>query len=136
MFSRLASCRRGAVSLEAAIVFPVLIALAMGTMEFGMLIFTYSAMQTATREVARQMSVNFTTPAAVEAAVRARLPNWSADAAAVAVTQSAPADPATNVFTVIVTMPAADATPVRFFTSAAEAWNLRTEVVMKQELPL
>lgn len=136
MISRLASCRRGAVSLEAAIVFPVLIMLAMGTMEFGMLIFTYSAMQTATREVTRQMSVNFTTPAAAEAAVRERLPQWSADAATVAVSQSAPANPETNVITVLVTMPAADATPVRFFVNMAEAWDLRTEVVMKQELPL
>ena len=136
MISRLASCRRGAVSLEAAIVFPVLIMLAMGTMEFGMLIFTYSAMQTATREATRQMSVNFTTPAAVEAAVRARLPQWSADAASVAVSQSAPGNPEANVFTVLVTMPASEATPVRFFVSMADDWSLRTEVIMKQELPL
>ena len=33
-------------------------------------------------------------------------------------------------------MPASDATPVHFFISLADDWTLRTEVVMKQELPL
>ncbi len=136
MLPRLLSCRRGVVSVEAAIIFPVMIALAMGVMEFGLMIFTFSSMQTAAREVTRQMSVNFTSQAAAEAAVRGRLPNWSAEAASVAVTQSAAADPTLNVIRVEVTMPASDATPVHFFTSLADDWTLRTEVVMKQELPL
>ena len=136
MLPRLLSCRRGVVSVEAAIVFPVLIALALGMMEFGLMIFTFSSMQTAAREVTRQLSVNFTTQAAAEAAVRARLPAWSADAADVVVAQTAPGSPEINVISVEVTMPAADATPVTFFTNMADAWTLRTEVIMKQELPL
>lgn len=136
MSPRLLSCRRGAVSVEAAIIFPVMIALAMGVTEFGLLIFTFSSMQTAAREVTRQLSVNFTTQAAAEEAVRDRLPTWSAGAAAVAVTQSAPADPEVNVIRVEVSMPASDATPVHFFVSLADDWTLRTEVAMKQELPL
>lgn len=136
MFPRLLSCRSGVVSVEAAIVFPVLIALALGIMEFGLMIFTFSSMQTAAREVTRQMSVNFTTQAAAEAAVRARLPAWSADAASIVVTQTAPATPQVNVITIEVTMPATEATPVTFFTNMADAWTLRTEVIMKQELPL
>lgn len=136
MSPRLLSCRRGAVSVEAAIIFPVMIALVMGVTEFGLLIFTFSSMQTAAREVTRQMSVNFTTQAAAEAAVRARLPNWSAAAADVSVTQTAPSNPETNVIRVEVSMPASDATPVHFFVSLADDWTLRTEVAMKQELPL
>jgi Flp pilus assembly protein TadG len=136
MLTRLVSCRRGVVSVEAALVFPVLILLVMGAMEFGLLIFTYSAMQSATREATRQVAVNFTAAGDVADAVAARLPQWSRAAAAVAVSQSAPADPATNVIRVVVTMPAGDATPVRFFTRIGEAWDLRTEAVMKQELPL
>jgi len=136
MLPRLLSCRRGVVSVEAAIVFPVLIALALGMMEFGLMIFTFSSMQTAAREVTRQLSVNFTTQAAAEAAVRARLPAWSADAADVVVAQTAPGSPEINVISVEVTMPATEATPVTFFTNMADAWTLRTEVIMKQELPL
>ncbi len=136
MFPRLLSCRRGAVSVEAAIIFPVMIALAMGVTEFGLMIFTFSSMQTAAREVTRQLSVNFTTQAAAEAAVRDRLPTWSAGAAAVVVAQSAPANPEANVIRVEVSMPASEATPVTFFTNMAEDWTLRTEVTMKQELPL
>lgn len=136
MITRLISCRRGVVSLEAAIVFPVLIMLVMGAMDFALLLFTYNSMQAATREVTRQLAVNFTTPGDVEAAVRARLPNWSRDDAAVVVAQSAPANPETNVFNVVVTMPALDATPLPFFIRAREPWDLRTEVTMKQELPL
>lgn len=136
MSPRLLSCRRGAVSVEAAIIFPVMIALAMGVTEFGLLIFTFSSMQTAAREVTRQLSVNYTTQAAAEAAVRDRLPTWSAGAAAVSVTQSAPSNPETNVIRVEVSMPASDATPVHFFVSLADDWTLRTEVAMKQELPL
>ena len=93
MSPRLLSCRRGVVSVEAAIIFPVMIALAMGVTEFGLLIFTFSSMQTAAREVTRQLSVNYTSQAAAEAAVRDRLPTWSAGAASVSVTQSAPATP-------------------------------------------
>lgn len=115
---------------------PALILLVMGAMEFGLLIFTYSAMQSATRETARELAVNFTTPAAAPAAVRARLPQWSRGAAAVTVNQSAPGNATANVITVRVVMPADDATPVRIFTRLAEEWDLRTEVVMKQELPL
>lgn len=136
MFPRLLSCRRGAVSVEAAIIFPVMIALAMGVTEFGLMIFTFSSMQTAAREVTRQLSVNFTTQAAAEAAVRDRLPGWSAAAATVVVAQSAPANPEANVIRVEVSMPASEATPVTFFTNMAEDWTLRTEVTMKQELPL
>jgi uncharacterized membrane protein len=136
MVSRLVSCRRGVVSVEAALMFPVLILLVMGAMEFGLLIFTYSAMQSAAREATRQVAVNFATPAEVATAVAARLPQWSRDGAEVDVSESAPADPATNVIRVLVTMPAEEATPVRFFTRLGEGWSLRTEVVMKQELPL
>ncbi len=136
MFAKLPSCRRGAVSVEAAIVFPVLIALVMGAMEFSLMLFTYGSMQTATREVARQMAVNFIAPAAAEALVRERLPVWGRDAATVAVTQTTPASPESNVFNVVVTVPASKSTPVRFFGRAAQDWDLRTEVTMKQELPL
>lgn len=130
------SCRRGVVSVEAAILWPVLIALLIGTMEFALLLFTYSSMQTAAREVTRQLALNFTTPAEAEAEIAARMPRWTEGAREVEVTQSAPGDPARNVIRLVVTMPAAEATPVRLFVRAADPFDLRTEIVMKQEIPL
>ncbi|MBP7242530.1 TadE/TadG family type IV pilus assembly protein [Amaricoccus sp.] len=136
MLGRIVACRRGAVSVEAALLMPALILLVIGAMEFGLLIFTYSAMQTATREAARELAVNFATAGSVAGAVRARLPQWSQAAATVEVSQSAPGNAAANVITVRVDMRADEATPVRIFTRLADEWGLRTEVVMKQELPL
>jgi Flp pilus assembly protein TadG len=136
MMARLASCRSGVVSVEAALLFPVLIALVMGVMEFGLLIFTYSAMQSATREASRQVAVNFATPDEVPEVIAQRMPGWTRGATEIDVAESNPGDPENNVITVTVTMPAGEATPVPFFTAMADAWDLRTEVVMKQELPL
>ncbi len=115
---------------------PALILLVMGAMEFGLLIFTYSSMQTATREAARELAVNYASAGSIDGDVRARLPQWSRAAADVTVSQSAPGNAAANVITVRVVMRADDATPMRIFTRLAEEWDLRTEVTMKQELPL
>jgi hypothetical protein len=136
VFKSLASCRRGAVSVEAAVLFPVLITLVMGTVEFGMLIFTYSAMQTATREVTRQVAVNFANAASAEELVAERLPGWAAGGVDVSVNQSAPGTPESNVITLTATMPIDSATPVRLLTLLSEDWDLRSVVAMKQELPL
>jgi hypothetical protein len=130
------SCRRGAVSVEAAILWPVMIALVIGTIEFALLLFTYSSMQAAARDVARQLALNFATPAQAAAEVAARMPRWTDGGSVVEVTQSAPGDPATNVIRLSVTLPAVEATPVRLFTHAADAVELRAQVTMKQELPL
>ena len=42
-------------AVEAAIVFPVLIALLLGTIEFSFVLYTNNALQTAAREVARHV---------------------------------------------------------------------------------
>ncbi len=136
MWSRILACRSGAVSVEAAILYPVLIALALGSVEFGMLIFTFSSMQSAAREVTREVAVNHTSAAGATAAVLERLPAWSQDVAEVAVSQTTPGTPETNVVEVEVRMPAEGATPVRIFLRATDGWMLRTAVAMKQELPL
>jgi Flp pilus assembly protein TadG len=136
VFTRLVSFRRGSVSVEAAVLFPVLITLVMGTIEFGMLIFTYSAMQTAAREVTRQVAVNFADAASAQDLIAERLPGWAADGARVTVNQSAPANPESNVITLTVTMPVESATPIRLLTLMSEDWDLRSQVAMKQELPL
>lgn len=132
----LASCQRGAVAVEAALVAPVLIALVMGTMEYGLLLFTYSSMQSAGREVTRQIAVNYTAAANAETLVKSRLPTWSKGSTTIQVTQSAPADPTTNVIAMTISVPAREATPLNFFLSLGGNWTLSTEVRMKQEVPL
>lgn len=136
MFRRFATCRRGASAVEAAIVFPVLIALLLGTIEFSFVLYTNNALQTAAREVARQLAVNYIPPAGAAAEIADRLPPWVGDGAEVTVAQSAPADPATNLMTVEITLPVADATPINLFNHLVGGMTLNTAVTMKQELPL
>src|SRR5690625_7739629 len=80
-------CRRGAVSVEAALIFPGLILLVMGMIEFALLFFTFSTLQSATRDIARQISVNFVQASSeiAEGAVVARMPGWSTDSVSVVV---------------------------------------------------
>lgn len=130
-------CRRGAVSVEAALIFPVLILLVMGMIEFALLFFTFSTLQSATRDIARQVSVNFAQASSeiAESAVVARMPGWSRNSVSVIVTESAPLDPGNNVITVRAALPASGATPLNFLVNTIGDWNLVTEVQMKQELP-
>lgn len=121
--------------VETALVMPFLVALLVGVIEFALLLFTFSSMQTAARDVGRQLAVNFVGPAAAPAAIRDLIPGWSQKELAVAVAQTAPGDPASNTYVVTVSMPARAATPVAFFTNLFADWTLVTTVEMKQEMP-
>ena len=135
MLRRVLSCRRGAVAVEGAIILPVLVLLVVGIMECGILLFTFMTLQSATREVTRAASVNFTTVANVPAEVRSRLPSWSRSSAKITVAQSAAGSASTNVITVTATIPSSAATPIHLLT-AVGGWDLKTIVKMKQEQPL
>lgn len=135
MLRRVLCCRRGAVAVEGAIILPILVLLVVGVMEYGILLFTFMTLQSATREVTRAASVNFTAPADVPANLRARLPSWSRSTAEITVTQSAAGSPLTNVITVTATIPSSAATPIHLLTAVGD-WDLKTVVKMKQEQPL
>jgi predicted secreted protein len=105
-----------------------------GSFEFGVAYFSYSAAQAAVRDVTRQVAVNTMPVGNASSAIRSRLPDWARDAASISITQSSPANPATNVYTVVVSMPMSAATPLQFFTLATNS-TLRTELRMKQEMP-
>lgn len=134
IMSRARACRRGAAAAEFAMVLPVLMGLTFGTFEYGIAFYTYNTMQAAARDVGRQVAINTLPPGSAQAAIRARLPAWARDGATANVTQSTPANPNTNVFTFVVTMPMDSATPVQFFSRLTNP-TLRTELSMKQELP-
>lgn len=122
------------MAVEFALVLPALMSLMYGTIEFGTMLYAYSSMQTAARDVTRQVAVNAITMASGPAEIKSRLPSWMQNAATAVIVQTAPANPATNVYTTTVEVDASKATPIAFFTKATST-KLRTEVEMKQELP-
>lgn len=105
-----------------------------GTFEYGIAFFSYTAAQSAVRDVTRQVAVNTMMVGSAEAAIKARLPDWTRSAATVTISQSSAANPAANVYTVVVAMPMSAATPLQFFSKVANP-TLRTELRMKQEMP-
>jgi len=127
---------RGAVAVESAIILPVFITVMMGTLEFGMLFFTYNTMRSAVRDVGRQVSINFIPTGQAQDAVRAVVPTWSREAVDVTVTESAPGDPDQNIITVRATLLASRATPMTFLVNTAGDFTLESEVQMRQEPPL
>ncbi len=134
ILDRLRRNRAGAVAAEFAMVSPVLLGLMFGTVEYGLILYSYSSMQTAARDVTRQVAVNTLAIGGASAEIKSRLPTWMRNDAVISVTQTTPANAATNVYTTTVTVSSSKATPLTFFTKAAP-FSLQTEVEMKQELP-
>lgn len=126
--------RRGAAAAEFALVVPVMMGLLFGTFEYGIAFFSFTAAQSAARDVTRQVAINTMLVGSAEAAIKARLPAWARQNATVSISQSAAANPAANVYTVVVSMPMSAATPLQFFSKVANP-ILRTELRMKQEMP-
>jgi Flp pilus assembly protein TadG len=134
LLGRLGRGRGGAVAAEFAMVSPILIGLMFGTVEYGLMLYSYSSMQAAARDVTRQVAVNTLPVGSAQAELKSRLPGWMRNDATISVTQTTPANAATNVYTTTVSVSSAKATPLTFFTRAAP-FTLQTEVEMKQELP-
>jgi hypothetical protein len=91
-------------------------------------------MQFGANRVARSVAVNVMTEAEARTAVTRYLPGWLGNRATVTVSQSAAADPNTNIVSVRVSATAMAATPVAMLTRAVP-WQLTANVSMKQELP-
>jgi Flp pilus assembly protein TadG len=132
--AKLMGNRSGAAAAEFALIIPVLTSMIFGALEFSSIFFSYSALQSAARDVTRQVAINTIEVGAAEAAVRARVPGWMRDEVDVQIVQSAPADITANVIQLTAEVPATSATPLKFFTKSAD-WDLQTVVEMKQETP-
>lgn len=131
---RMGRDRKGAVAAEFGLVMPLFIGMFMGMVEYSFVYFTYGAMQAATRDVARQVAVNTVPYAQAPDVLKARLPGWVRPNATVVMSQSAPGNPATNVYSMEVDVPISRASPFRFYT-AAQTGDIAASVQMKQELP-
>lgn len=131
-----ARCRRAAVAVEAALIFPILFTLIFAALEISVVFTTFGAMQSAGRDITRQVSVNAMGPQAAAAEIRARLPGWARAAADVSVSQTTPGTPETNQIDITIAVPAVSASPFGAFTRLASGWTLTTVVSMKQEMPL
>lgn len=122
-------CKRskdGAAAAEFAIIFPVLLLIVAGALQFGVLMMTYNSMVNGARNAARSMSLGDTSDAEVKAAVRQALPGWVPSAAVTVTTQAV----GTDRVQVDVSVPSANATVMRLLPMSD---TLDVSIVMMRE---
>ncbi|MGH1572588.1 TadE/TadG family type IV pilus assembly protein [Methylobacterium sp. P31] len=124
--------KSGATAVEFALIGPVLVALLMASVEFGLIFYTYTTAEFVTNDVARQLSSNRITTAEAQSAIPPRLPRWAQAAVVVSATASS-TDPTTNVFTVTTTLPLMNAAPSHFFSAIYNSKTMRVISSMQQE---
>ncbi len=72
--------RRGSAALEFAMVLPMLVTVLIGTMQYGLLMFTYASMLDAARNATRKLAVSVASESQARTAALAVLPSWIAAA--------------------------------------------------------
>jgi Flp pilus assembly protein TadG len=77
-FSGLRRNRRGSAAVEMALLLPVMTMMVFGTLQYGVLMFTYNSMLSAARSGARALAVGAANEATVIATTKANLPGWVA----------------------------------------------------------
>jgi Flp pilus assembly protein TadG len=125
--------RSGSVAAEFGLVVPLMITMMFGIMHFGLVFFSYSAMQSSARDVARQVAVNTLSAASATTEAKARVPGWMRDSMTVSLVQTAPGNPSLNVIRMTASVPASKASPIPLL--GISDYTLSTQVEMKQELP-
>lgn len=133
MAVKIASDDRGAIAVEFCVLAPIFIALIVGVTEFGMIFYTYYAAVGVARNVTRQLATNSIQPSSAEAAVRANLPPWVRNEAAIKVSQTKPGDYTANDISVSITISGSAATPIRLMSWAYGSINIKPTVTMQQE---
>ena len=123
----------GSTAVEFALIAPVLVALTMSIIEFGLIIFTYTTAGNASRDVARRIATGRLAASAASTTLTPQLPAWVRSYATVAVAQTTPSTPSTNIITVNVSFPALRATPTSFLSFAYGSLTLQTATTMQQE---
>lgn len=124
----------GAVAAEFALVMPLLFTLLLGAIEFGVLLFTYSAMQMSAGTAARRIAVNTLDPADAGGVINQALPPWARPGVAWTISQTNSADPGTNIIRVRLTGQSDQLTVMPMLTRMVP-WTLVADASTKQELP-
>ena len=119
---------------EFALITPLMSMLLLGTVEFGSMIYAYSAMQMGTSVAARQIAVNLASPAAAQANALQIVPGWARPDVNTTITQSNPGDPGSNMIRVRM-VATSDRVGVIALMSRLVPLPLTAEVTVKQELP-
>lgn len=112
---------------------PVFTFMVFATIEYGFVSLAYGAMHRAAGITARDVGVNTLTAPQVEAAVKARMPAWIANASTVTAVTTSDVNPLKNSVKITVTAPVQTATPLPMFTFAP-SWVLSASVTVRQEL--
>lgn len=68
--------RRGVAAVEFALIIPVFCTILLGTLQYGVLMFTYTAMQDTARDAARKLATGTATAAVAKTEAKAALPSW------------------------------------------------------------
>lgn len=125
--------RRGSAAAEFAMVVPLLVSMVFGILEYGLVFYGYSAVQTAANQTARNIAVNIGNISTAEADLNAKLPPWIGPSV-VTVQKTNLADPTKSMVVITAETEASDATPIKIFTSLIPM-TMTTSVSVKAELP-
>ncbi|MGH1570992.1 TadE/TadG family type IV pilus assembly protein [Methylobacterium sp. P31] len=123
----------GTAAIEFGFIAPALLALVMGGVEFGSILYTYAAAEFATNDVARQLATNRISQSQVQSAIVPRLPAWAQANAAASATATNASTPSSNIYTVTTTIPMANATPSTYLRSFYGSRTLHIVVSVQQE---
>ena len=126
--------RSGSAASEFALVLPLLTMLLFGVLEFGSIIYSFSAMQFGASNAARSFAVNTADEAAALASARAVLPGWVADDVSLQLAQTNAGDPNSNIIRVTLSVNASRASVISMLTRLVDL-PLTAEATTKQELP-
>jgi hypothetical protein len=131
---RVRADRAGSAVSEFALIVPLLSTLLFGTIEFGSLLYSYSAMQFGATAAARQFAVNVSDEATALAAAQAAVPGWARGDLVLSMTQSDPSDVNRNIINVELRLDADKAGALALITRMVP-FTLVADASIKQELP-
>lgn len=125
--------KTGATAVEFSLVLPLLIAILMGCIEFGLIIFSFNSVQNATRDTIRQMATNRIPIEQASRSVNSKVPTWLSNKIIVSVSQTNLTDVSANQITLISEFAAKGGSPTSFLGWAYSNLTLKTQVSMQQE---
>lgn len=126
------SARRGAVALEFAIIIPLLAAMLLAGIHYGMLIWSHNQMYGAARAAARSLAVSGATEAAARTTALANLPGWVDPAAWTVISQDI-GSTGTNEVRATITVPVAAVSVLPQLWLVPSPTELTATVVMRKQ---